>query len=90
MILAAKPNMKKLLLIILIVGCNNFFHDEGICVLKYTETNSYNCYPQTTESQCIADSENNDSIIIIYWGENYNCNEYCAEETTSSDTCVAH
>ncbi len=39
--------------------------------------NSYNCYPQTTESQSIADAENNDSIIIRYWRQNYNCDEFC-------------
>ena len=83
--------MKKLLLIVLlIVGCDHFFQDEGICVIKYTETTIYNCYPQTTEFQCIADSEKNDSMIIIYWGENYDCNEYCAEETTTSDTCIVN
>ena len=82
--------LRRLIILLLIVGCDNFFQDEGICVLKYTETNSYNCYPQTTESQCIADSEKNNSIIIRYWGENYNCNEFCAEETTSSDTCIVN
>jgi len=83
--------MKKLLLIaLLIIGCDNFFQDEGICVLKYTETNSYNCYPQTTESQCITDSEKYDSIIISYWGGNYDCNEFCVEETSSSDTCIVN
>ena len=81
--------MKKLLIIaLIIVGCEyNFFQDEGICVLKYTETNLYNCYPDITESQCMADSENNDSNFIRYWGENYNCDEFCSEETTPSDTC---
>ena len=58
--------MKRLIILLLIVGCDNFFQDEGICVLKYTETNLYKCYPYTPESQCIADSDNNDSIIIRY------------------------
>ena len=84
--------LRRLIILLLIVGCDNFFQDEGICVLKYTETNLYKCYPDTPESQCIADSDNNDSIIIRYWGENYDCNEFCAEETTSettsSDTCI--
>ena len=58
--------MKRLIILLLIVGCDNFFQDEGICVLKYTETNLYKCYPDTPKSQCIADSDNNDSIIIRY------------------------
>ena len=89
--------IRRLIILLLIVGCGGIpcaitfsCGDEGICVLKYTETNSYNCYPQITESQCIADSDNNDSIIIRYWGENYDCNEFCAEETTSSDTCIVN
>ena len=82
--------IRGLIILLLIVGCDNFFQDEGICVLKYTETNLYKCYPDTPESQCIADSDNNDSIIIRYWGENYDCNEFCAEETTSSDTCIVN
>ena len=70
--------MKKFLLIaLLIVGCDTLFEVEGICVLKYTETNSYICYPDISESHCIADAENNESIIIKYWGESYDCNEYC-------------
>ena len=84
------PIIRRLIILLLIVGCDNFFQDKGICVLKYMETNSYNCYPQTIESQCIADSEKNNSIIIRYWGENYDCNEFCAEETTSSDTCIVN
>ena len=80
--------MKKLLIIaLLFVGCEyNFFQDEGICVLKYMETNSYNCYPDTTESHCIADAENNDSIIIRYWGQNYDCTEYCSV-VIQNETC---
>jgi hypothetical protein len=70
------PYYKLLLFVLLIVGCDYFSKDEGICVLKYMVTNSYNCYPQTTESQCIDDAENNDSIIIRYWGQNYNCDEF--------------
>ena len=61
--------MKKLIIVLLIVGCDYFSKDEGICVLKHMETNSYNCYPQTTESQCIADAKNNDSIIIRHWAQ---------------------
>ena len=69
--------IRRLIILLLIVGCDNFFQDEGICVLKYTETNLYKCYPDTPESQCIADADNNDSIIIRYWGQNYNCDEFC-------------
>ena len=79
--------IRMLIILSLIVGCDNFFQEEGICVLKYTETNLYKCYPDTPESQCIADSDNNDSIIVRYWGENYNCDEFCSETTTPSDTC---
>ena len=61
--------IRRLIILLLIVGCDNFFQDEGICVLKYTETNLYKCYPDTPKSQCIADSDYNDSIIIRYWGE---------------------
>ena len=83
--------IRRLIILLLIVGCEyNLFQDEGICVLKYADTNSYNCYPQLSESQCIADAENNDSIIIRYWGEDYDCNEFCAEETTPSDTCIVN
>ena len=61
-------------------------------LIKSSKTNSYNCYRQTTKSQCIADSQNNDSFIFIHWRKNYDCNKFCAEETTSettsSDTCI--
>ena len=81
--------MKKLLLIaLLIVGCG-IFEPEGTCVLKYTETNLYKCYPDTTESQCIGDSDNNDSIIIRYWGENYDCNEFCNSQIPD-EICEIH
>ena len=80
---------KLLLIILLIVGCEDFFQDEGICVLKYTETNLYKCYPDTPESQCIADSDNNDSIIIRYWGESYDCDEYCNNQL-ANEICEIH
>ena len=80
--------IKSLIILLLIVGCDNFFQDEGICVLKYTETNLYKCYPDTPESQCIADSDNNDSIIIRYWGENYDCNEFC--NSIPDEICEIH
>ena len=70
--------MKKLLLTaLLILGCDLFESEEGICVLINIETNSYSCYPQTTESQCNKDAKRNESIILRYWGERYDCNEFC-------------
>ena len=75
-----------LLFVLLIVGCDYFSKDEGICVLKYMETNSYNCYPQTTESQCIKDAKNNESIILRHWGPNYNCDEFC-DRVIPNETC---
>ena len=81
--------IRRLIILLLIVGCDNFFQDEGICVLKYTETNLYKCYPDTPESQCIADSDNNDSIIIRYWGESYDCDEYCNNQL-ANEICEIH
>ena len=81
--------IRRLIILLLLVGCDNFFQDEGICVLKYTETNLYKCYPDTPESQCIADSDNNDSIIIRYWGESYDCDEYCNNKLTN-EICEIH
>ena len=81
--------IRRLIILLLIVGCDNFFQDEGICVLKYTETNLYKCYPDTPESQCIADSDNNDSIIIRYWGESYDCDEYCNNKL-ANEICEIH
>ena len=81
--------IRRLIILLLIVGCDNFFQDEGICVLKYTETNLYKCYPDTPESQCIADADNNDSIIIRYWGESYDCDEYCNNKL-ANEICEIH
>ena len=81
--------IRGLIILLLIVGCDNFFQDEGICVLKYTETNLYKCYPDTPKSQCIADSDNNDSIIIRYWGESYDCDEYCNNQL-ANEICEIH
>ena len=56
----------------------NFFkEEEGICVRRNMETNSNHCYPTTTESQCSDDVQNNESLILIHWGQNYDCNEFC-------------
>ena len=81
--------IRRLIILLLLVGCDNFFQDEGICVLKYTETNLYKCYPDTPEPQCIADSNNNDSIIIRYWGESYDCDEYCTNKL-ANEICEIH
>ena len=48
--------IRRLIILLLIVGCGNIFPNEGICVLKDMEDNLYTCYPDTPESQCIADS----------------------------------
>ena len=80
--------IRRLIILLLIVGCG-IFEPEGTCVLKYTETNLYKCYPDTTESQCIGDSDNNDSIIIRYWGENYDCNEFCNSQIPD-EICEIH
>ena len=70
--------MKKLLLILLlIIGCDTLFEVEGICVLTNTTTNANNCYPDTTESQCRSDAKNSQEINLRYWGESFDCNEYC-------------
>ena len=80
--------LRRLIILLLIVGCGEF-DDEGICVLKYTETNSYICYPETSESHCIADAENDESIIIRYWGESYDCEEYCNNQLVN-EICEIH
>ena len=82
--------IRRLIILLLIVGCDNFFKEEdGICVLKDMEDNLYTCYPDTPESQCIADSDNNDSIIIRYWGESYDCNEFCNSQIPD-EICEIH
>ena len=81
--------IRRLIILLLIVGCGNIFPDEGICVLKDMEDNLYTCYPDTPESQCIADSDNNDSIIIRYWGESYDCNEFCNSQIPD-EICEIH
>ena len=70
--------MKKLLIIaLLIVGCDTYFEPEGICVLINTETNTNNCYPQRPEAQCKSDAEMSETIHLRYWGESYDCDQYC-------------
>ena len=88
--------IRRLIILLLIVGCGGIpcaitfsCGDEGICVLKYTETNLYKCYPDTPKSQCISDSDNNDSIIIRYWGESYDCDEYCNNQL-ANEICEIH
>ena len=69
--------IKSLIILLLIIGCDTLLEVEGICVLINTTTNANNCYPVTTESQCISDAEKNETIIIRYWGLSYDCDEYC-------------
>ena len=79
--------MKKLLIILLLlVGCDYFFEEEGICVLRDMVTNSYNCYPDMTESHCIQDAKKNESIILTHWGKNYDCDEFC-DRVIPNETC---
>jgi len=78
----------RLIILLLIVGCGEF-EDEGICVLTYTETNSYICYPDISKSHCIADAENDESILIRYWGESSGCNEYCNNQL-ADEICEIH
>ena len=66
-----------LLILLLICGCDTFFEIEGICVLTNTTTTINNCYPYTTESQCKDDAKMNESIFLRYWGDSYECEEYC-------------
>jgi len=81
--------MKKLLsILLLIVGCG-IFEAEGNCVLLNTETNTNHCYPQTPEAQCKSDAEKSETIMIIYWGENYNCNEFCNSQIPD-EICEIH
>ena len=81
--------LRRLIILLLIVGCENFFKEEGICVRKNMETNSNHCYPTTTESQCKDDVRNNKSFILIYWGQNYDCNEFCNSQIPD-EICEIH
>ena len=72
--------IKSLIILLLIIGCDTLLEVEGICVLINTTTNANNCYPQTTETQCIADAEKNETIILRYWGASYDCDEYCTNK----------
>ena len=69
--------IRRLTILLLLVGCDTLFEVEGICVLINTTTNANNCYPETTESQCRSDAEKNETIFLRYWGESYDCDEYC-------------
>ena len=82
--------MKKLILIALffIFGCD-VFEAEGICVLINTETNTNNCYPQTPEDQCKSDAEQSEIIMFRYWGESYDCNEFCNRQIPD-EICEIH
>ena len=74
-----KKLLPPLLFTLLVVGCETLFEFEveGICVLTNTTTNANNCYPDTTESQCNSDANNSQEINLRYWGESFDCNEYC-------------
>ena len=81
--------IRRLIILLLIVGCDNFFQDEGICVLKYTETNLYKCYPDTPEAQCKSDAEMSETIMLRYWGESSDCNEFCNSQIPD-EICEIH
>ena len=81
--------IRRLIILLLIVGCGIFEEEEGICVIRNMETNSNNCYPTTTESQCNADVKNNESFIRIHWGQNYDCDEFCNRQIPD-EICEIH
>ena len=69
--------IRRLIILLLIVGCENFLQDEGICVLKdITIPNKILCFPQLTESSCLSDTSNS-NITFIIWRKNQNCDEFC-------------
>ena len=78
--------IRRLIILLLIAGCG-IFEAEGICVLINTETNTNNCYPQRPEAQCESDAGNSETIMLRYWGESYDCNEYCNRQI-SDEICV--
>ena len=80
--------IRRLIILLLIVGCG-IFEPEGICVLINTETNTNNCYPQRPESQCKSDAEMSETIMLRYWGESYDCNEFCNSQIPD-EICEIH
>ena len=81
--------IRRLIILLLIVGCGVLQEEEGICVRRNMETNSNHCYPTTTESQCSDDVQNNESLILIHWGQNYDCNEFCNSQIPD-EICEIH
>ena len=80
--------IRRLLILLLIVGCR-IFEPEGICVLINTETNTNNCYPQRPEAQCKSDAGNSETIMLKYWGNSYDCNEFCNSQMEDA-ICEIH
>ena len=80
--------IRRLIILLLFVGCG-IFEPEGICVLFNTETNTNNCYPQRPEAQCKSDAGNSETIHLRYWGESYDCNEFCNSQI-SDELCEIH
>ena len=80
--------LRRLIILLLIVGCG-IFEAEGTCVLINTETNTNNCYSQTPEAQCKSDAEKSETIMLIYWGVNYDCNEFCNHQIPD-EICEIH
>ena len=79
--------IRRLIILLLIAGCG-IFEPEGICVLINTETNTNNCYPQRPEAQCKSDAMS-ETIILRYWGNNYDCNEFCNSQIPD-EICEIH
>ena len=81
--------IRRLIILLLIIGCDSLFEVEGICVLINTETNTNNCYPQRPESQCKSDAEMSETINLRYWGESSDCNEFCNSQIPD-EICEIH
>ena len=80
--------LRRLIILLLIVGCENFLQNEGICVIKDINIpNKILCFPQTTESSCLSDT-NNSNITFIIWRENQNCDEFC--NNVIDEECQIH
>ena len=69
----------------LILSCEEILnYKDGICVLENISNNSYTCYADTTEIQCVSDSDNSVETILYYWGRNYDCSQFCDEQIPDS------
>ena len=80
--------IRRLIILLLIVGCDSLFEVEGICVLINTETNTNNCYPQLPEDQCKSDAKMSETIHLRYWGESYECDVFC--NSIPDEICEIH